>query len=64
MNDLISNFARAGHNGKLLKNAQDTINSFIKHGATVWITDENGETKVLKGKIKLGYYEIIPVIKE
>lgn len=64
MNDLIANFAIAGYNRKLLKDAQNTINSFIKHGATVWITDENGDTKILKNEIKLGYYEIIPVIKE
>lgn len=65
MNDLIANFAIAGHNAAILKTAQKTINSFIKDKNTkVWIEHEDGRVEFLKGTIKLGHYTIIPIEKE
>lgn len=65
MDNLIANFAIAGHNAAILKSAQNTINSFINdENSKVWIEYEDGRVEFLKGKIKLGHYSIIPIINE
>ena len=60
----IYNFHALIHNDSLIHNCENSLNSFIDEEAQIWFEDEEGNCFVPKGKIKIGYYQITPIMCE